>query len=578
MKTFSDFGINCGTKTGEIKTTCPQCSPQRKKQKDTCLNVNTEKGVWHCWHCEWSGTLKDGAYREWRPKTQQVVYRKPEPKIEKITDRWVDWLGKRGISVTTIQRAGLFKAYVYFPQLEREEEAICFPFIRGGELINVKYRSAEKKFRLEGKAERILYGMDDIKTGPGSCLVWVEGEIDKLSMSEAGIVSCVSVPDGAPSPNTKNYSNKFDFLESAQSILDQIERHIIAVDSDAPGKTLETELARRLGPERCLVVNWPQGCKDANEVLVRHGKQRLVEYVESARPYPISGIFGVEDVYDRIISAYENGIPRGKSTGWESIDRHYTVRLGEWTVITGVPGHGKSEWLDALLTNLTMLHGWRFAICSPENQPLELHMTKLLEKFSGKPFNHGAHIRMDSRELGDGIGWLHEYFSFILPEEVTIDCILEKARALIKRKGINGLVIDPWNEVESMRPNRMSETEWISYALGKLRRFARDNQIHLWVVAHPTKLQRDLKSKKYPVPTLYDISGSAHWRNKADNGITIWRDVMSDIGKVQVHVGKIRFKIVGKPGVIELGYDRVCGRYFEPGSGNHVEYEDARNG
>lgn len=576
MKTFSDFGINTNGKTGvEIKTTCPVCSPNRKKQSEPCLNVNTEKGVWHCWHCEWSGTLKTGVDRAWQPKAAPISYRKPEPKSEKLTPQWIQWMAKRGISMPTIERAKVFRGFVYFPQVEASQEAISFPFFRGGEMINVKYRSIDKHFRLEAKAERILYGLDDIKTGPGSVLVWVEGEMDKLTMDECGITNSVSVPDGAPAPTTKNYGSKFDYLESSMPILDQVERHIIAVDSDAPGKTLETELARRLGPEKCLVVNWPSDCKDANDVLVKYGKQRVIDHIASTRPFPIAGIFGVEDVYDRLISAYENGTPRGKSTGWRSVDEFYTVRQGEWTVVTGVPGHGKSEWLDALLTNLAMLHGWRFAVCSPENQPLELHMQKLLEKYTGKPFNRGRYERLTPDDLGNGIDWLHQHFDFILPEEVTIDCILDKARVLIKRKGINGLVIDPWNEVESLRSTKMSETEWISFALGKMRRFARENSIHLWVVAHPTKLQRDPKSKKHPIPNLYDISGSAHWRNKADNGITVWRDVMAEFGKVQIHVGKIRFKVVGKPGVVELGYDRVCGRYFEPGQGNHVNYEEA---
>ena len=61
MKTFNDFGITVPPgRTGEVATTCPQCSPHRKNAKAQCLSANMEKGVWHCNHCDWSGTLLEG--------------------------------------------------------------------------------------------------------------------------------------------------------------------------------------------------------------------------------------------------------------------------------------------------------------------------------------------------------------------------------------------------------------------------------------------------------------------------------------------------------------------------------------
>jgi len=95
----------------------------------------------------------------------------------------------------------------------------------------------------------------------------------------------VSVPDGAPSPKSKDYSSKFSFLESCEEFLSSFTRIILAIDNDAPGKTLEEELARRLGRERCFTIQWPDGCKDANDVLVRCGAETLRECIEQARPY-----------------------------------------------------------------------------------------------------------------------------------------------------------------------------------------------------------------------------------------------------------------------------------------------------
>ena len=144
-----------------------------------------------------------------------------------------------------------------------------------------------------------------------------------------------------------------------------------------------------------------------------------------------------------------------------------------------------------------------------------------------------------------------------------MDAVLARAKSLIRRDGVRGLVIDPWNEIEGSRPSNQSETEYISYVLGQARRFARDQGIHLWIVAHPTKIRRDPRTGATPIPTLYDISGSAHWRNKADNGIVVVRDMNDHDSPVEIHVQKIRFKAVGMPGVARLRYNRVCGTYSE---------------
>ncbi|MBK6743612.1 MAG: hypothetical protein IPG66_11800 [Hydrogenophilales bacterium] len=160
--------------------------------------------------------------------------------------------------------------------------------------------------------------------------------------------------------------------------------------------------------------------------------------------------------------------------------------------------------------------------------------------------------------------WLNERYTFILPETPSIDAILDTARQLVRRKGIRGLIIDPWNEIEHARTAAQSETEYISLALSRIRQFARANGVHVWLVAHPMKMQKDNKEKTYPVPTPYDVSGSAHWRNKADNCITVWYDQANKTSQeVEIHVQKIRHKITGHIGMVTLKYDAVTGRYYD---------------
>lgn len=170
---------------------------------------------------------------------------------------------------------------------------------------------------------------------------------------------------------------------------------------------------------------------------------------------------------------------------------------------------------------------------------------------------------MNPAQLQAALQWVQDHFVFIAPEEtITVDSLLSTAKNLVTRRGIRGLLIDPWNEFDHRCPSNISETEYISYCLGKIRRFARRHGVHVWISAHPQKLYRR-EDGSYPVPTPYDIAGSAHWRNKADNCLTIWRDELEPDCPVKLFVQKIRFKEVGKVGVVELTWNKLSGRYEE---------------
>lgn len=565
MKTFADFGITIPHNvTGECDTTCPQCSAQRKKRAARCLSVNIEKGTWLCHHCGFSGGLAEGE-RRFDPAWRRPQYRRPGPLAAKPLGTLESWFSERGIPGEVLSRNRVSAVTIYMPQAEDHVGAAAFPYYRGEELINVKYRDRNKNFRMEAGAERILYGLNDIQ--PERCVI-VEGEIDKLSMEVAGLVSCVSVPDGAPSEVAKDYASKFSFLESDADAIAAVREWIIAVDNDGPGKRLEDELARRLGREKCRRVCWPSDCKDANDVLRSFGPDVLAECVDNAEPFPIAGVFDVSDLSAKIDELYEHGWERGVSTGWDELDRLYTIRPGEMSVVTGIPNSGKSNWLDALTINLARDHGWHFAMFSPENQPLEDHMARMMEKWANLPFAEGPTPRIDRPSLVIAKEWLKQHYTWILPNDDTdwtIETVLDRAKVLVLRKGIRGLVIDPWNELEHELKPGVTETIYTGQVLKHARQFARRYGVHVWIVAHPQKLYRDRDSGSYPVPTLYDISGSANWRNKADNGIVVWRDFSDVHTPVEIHVQKVRFRQIGRIGMAKLVYEPVTQSYRELG-------------
>lgn len=425
------------------------------------------------------------------------------------------------------------------------------------------------------------------------CVVVVSHPLDRLALIESGFESVICLP-----PNMGGIQagpDAWRFLERIEQGMGEVAQFVLAFRNDDAGHRIEEELARRVGRERCKRTRW-QGKPVDNAVagawsmLKLHGEEMVRHEIDEAPAYPVVGVHELLDVEDRFEYLYEFGLERGVLTGWPSLDVHYTVKSGQMTIVTGIPGHGKSNLLDAMLVNLARLHDWRFGLFSPENQPIERHYASLMEKHIGAPFDHGPTKRITQDQKNSAKSWLNDHFKVLLPDEEngnwSIDGVLALAKVLVYRYGIRGLVIDPWNELDHSRPSGVSETDHISGALTRIRRFARLNGVHVWIVAHPTKLEPRADGK-YPVPTPYMISGGAHWRNKADNAISIYRNVgESDDDICDVHIQKIRFKEIGRVGMVSLRCDVPCGRYIDDinqearkraiSQGNIIPSEDVR--
>ena len=530
------------------KETCPRCSAVRKNKTAKCCTV-FDNGNKYCHHCGYDSS------REGKP---EVEYSRPSQNLPQVTSgEFREILATRGITTDVARRN----------KISWNGREVLFPYMQGQEIVNIKYLKCredgdDRRFRQESGAKKIFYGLNDI-IGEKDIFI-VEGEWDKLACEVAGYENVASVPDGAPSPETKTYTTKFKFIDDCEHLFAAAERVIIAVDNDIAGKKLEDELVRRFDPQRCWLVKWPLDCKDANDVLVKYGMVKLMECLENPRQIPIDGVFTSGDYFDALDSLYEDGLQGGVSTGWPEVDRYYTVRPGEMTIITGIPSHGKSTWLTALTVNLTHEFGWKWSIFSPENQPLQRYMGIIAGMHVGKPFGKGYTERINKQELQESKKWLDEHYYFTQPNdnELTVDSLLKKAKETIDRYGVNAIILDPWNEIDSTRPSGQSETEHINLSLGKVRRFGRLHQVHMFIVAHPQKLQKD-KDEKYPVPTAYEISGSAHWYNKGDAIIAVWRNPKDEAKEVIVYVQKVRFREVGRVGEIKMKHDVVTGRYSD---------------
>jgi twinkle protein len=534
---------------GENAIVCPKCSDDRRKKSAKSLSFNASKGLGNCHHCNSHFYAKENLSKQMEiPKKEYVrpVWRN----LTALSDKVVRWFSDRGISQKTLVDFRVSEGEEWMPQVQSARNTIQFNYFVNSELVNIKFRDGQKNFKLVSGAELVFYNLDAI-SGKKEVVI-VEGEIDCLSFYEIGIYNVVSVPNGA------SKGGRLEYLDNCWHYFEDVDKIYIATDNDEAGRALREELARRLGKERCAIVDYGP-YKDANEWLVadRLGFENLLKV---AKDYPIEGIMKMEDIAESLFDLKRNGLKPGDGISIREINEHITYERGFVTVVTGVPNHGKGEFLDQVVVDLTFLHDWRFGIYSPENGTHAMHTQKLFSKVCAEDFNEAS-----MNTLQDFISACNDSFFMISPpDDLSLDSILDYARVLVKKYGINGLVIDPWNKLDHQWKD--SERAHISRSLDKLDNFARKYNVHIFVVAHPTKLNKDKETKKVEVPSLYSISGTADWFNKVANGIVVYRN-WYDGGDsdTDIHIQKVKFKHWGKQGVVNLSYDYKTGRYYKKG-------------
>ena len=556
---------------GQHRMVCPACSQTRSRgnQKNRTLSVQVSggKASYTCWHCGLSGRSSLDHRSPSRPS--KPVMLRPVREAGPLQDGSLAYLRERGISPEAAKAASLFSTRAYFNKLGREGEAVGFPYFDDdGVQTGAKLRSIEAKdFTVQGTITS-MFGSE--RTQSSGDIYIVEGEMDAVAMVEAGIPNAISVPHGAPAPGPaakQGSDRRLAALWTSREAIKNAPRIIIASDNDAPGEALAEEIARRVGKARCWVLKWPEGIKDANEFLVEHGPELLKEYATTRiSMWPLSGLKTVHDFRSEVEDLYERGLPGGLKTGWKSIDSIFSVMPGTLNIVTGVPGSGKSTWLDALLCNLAKMHDAKIALASFEN-PISTHISKLAAQYTGKPFREGLMERMTKAEMAEAVDWVHDHFLFLSQdgEPPTTENLIDRFGMAVMRMGCRIGVIDPFNFIKLGGEN---ETQAINEMLSGLKTFAAAADMALFLVAHPAK--PNMPAKDW-VPTGYSISGSAHFYNRADTGLTVQRGNGTD---VRVHVWKSRFEHIGTLGSAPLVYQYGTGRYEEVSEEAPFDFDD----
>ena len=536
---------------GKTQGICPLCSSDRqpKNQKLKCSSYDWERGLGTCHNCDSSFQLH--TYQR-KGASEKVYVRPAEVERTPPTSKIVEWFNTRGISQKTLIDLSVSEGPEFMPQTGKNENTIQFNYIMGDQLINVKYRDGRKNFKLYKGAEKVFYNINSI-IGYKDCVI-VEGEMDVLALHEAGIKNAISVPNGA----TLN-SNNLEYLDNCIDYFEDKERVILAVDDDEPGQALQQELIRRLGAEVCFLSSF-EDCKDANDYLMKYGKEALAERIAKSRPVPLENVTTFKDIEDEITDFVKNGFKRGYQIGIPNFDNIFSTYTGQFITVTGIPSSGKSDFVDQMVVGYNRNYQWKTAFASPENAPTYLHAHKLMRKV-WEDMPSKADIGTEKwNQVADHI---NDNFYFIDMERYTLESVLRKGAELVKRKGIKCLVIDPFNKIRDIDCKTEDVNRYTMEYLTKIETFAKKYDVLVFIVAHPTKMYKD-KDGKIEEPTMYNIKGGGEWYDASYHGILVHRDY--EAKTVKAKILKVKFQNLGENGA-EAHFT------WEPKSGCFIPHE-----
>lgn len=556
---------------GQHRIFCPSCHPKRKKhnrmQKELAVSVDADGIKYYCHHCGINGGLN-------KNYTASSVIKKHEPTIRhdkakeimreikidnyKHNNETIDFLKSRKIDEDIINKYSLGNVYSF---QGRRRNGVGFPYYdKDNNIKSIKWRSADKDklFSMEGNCNEFfnINNAYDKKT-----LIICEGEVDALTwltvLKDNDSVGVVSVPNGAPqsvSDGTMKPDEdvKYKYVWSAREQLNNVEEIIFSGDDDDQGKALCEELAKRIGRGKCWTVDL-HPYKDANECLQEEGAEFLKDRLNKIKPYPVSGLYRANDVKLKVEELFRDGKPTGYQLH-SAVSLQIAPKM--LTTVTGLPGSGKSNFVDDCCVYLAKTYGLKVCYCSFE-KPMAEHLTQLITHVSKKVFFDTPDAqKITQDELDASMDFINDHFvfqDFSGGRSTKIEEVLDVASASVMW-GAKVLVIDPYNWIEPEQNANMSEG--ISNMLSKVQNWAVANDCHVFFVAHPSKLQDT------NIPEGMQIGGSMSWFAKSDNGITIHRNRNAydpEEREPICKIWKVRWSWLGKCETIDLKHNPITG-------------------
>ncbi|TVQ33232.1 MAG: hypothetical protein EA356_12485 [Geminicoccaceae bacterium] len=410
-------------------------------------------------------------------------------------------------------------------------------------------RSDRKIVRREGAVGLFNADVLDDPSLAAEPLVVCQTEADALALAAAGIVRVVGLNDDrATVPRAERADSFWSWLAPIRDLARQGVNPILAFHDSPTGWSLREAVAKQIGRAKCRWLNL-HGAPSPEAMVLAGRIEELAQAVREADWISVRGVYGLDE------------LPRvderpALDPGLGDLGKHCRLRTGDLMVVTGIPGHGKTLFLNNLLAAMHRRHGWRSCFCSPEQHPWLDHRRALLRLHAQLP-----HDRLSEAQMAAGEAWMREAFCWMvagLDDTPDIAWFLEMAETAAVRFGAKAIVLDPWNELVHRRAAHELGDEYANEALRRIRVLARELDVLVIIAAHPRKQDADPDTGDYPVPALYDVSGAAAWKNKPDLGVVVHRYPRATLLRVE----KTRYEDVhGRPGDLEVHVDPQSGRY-----------------
>jgi twinkle protein len=466
----------------------------------------------------------------------------------------IRFANQRKISMATLARLNVECATEFFPELKRNSDALKFWYADGW-----KARAVPDKAFISGKGFKLsFWNLENVLRASPATVFITEGELDACALVEAGISQdqVLSVPNGAverpteADKETRGYAYALDALKAG---LSKVKKFVWCGDMDGPGRSLRADMAKILGVARFWFVEWPDGCKDANDVLKFEGGNFLREMVtEGALEWPIDGLFKLSELPEPpTLTLWNPGFPE-----WES---KILLAPRTMSVVTGHPGHGKTQLWTQIWFNIVRSYCVPIAVASFETRAKPHIQRYLRTLLTGK-----LERNMDEEEKRRADAFIEDRYLFMVHPEgrPSLKWFLDMCEVAVIRHGARIIQLDPWNRLEAARGRDQSETEYIGMCLREFHSFCHDMNVHGQILAHPAKMDGGRRGQ---APGLEDISGSKNWENMVDQGFVVYRPKMFDgktrITAAELHHRKARFEELGYPCVLNLDFKVEIGKY-----------------
>ena len=263
-------------------------------------------------------------------------------------------------------------------------------------------------------------------------------------------------------------------------------------------------------------------------------------------------IYGI-DVKQQALDIFENGYKEVNGVGVQEIDERFKPKKGEITVLTGIGNYGKSSFKKWYQAMRIILYGEKFATFSPEDNPPEEYYHDFVEILLGCDCTPSNPHRPNRQIYEYTYDWVCKHIFYVYPKDVspTPQYIMEVFLQLIIKENVDGVDIDPFNQLANNYNNFAGRDKYLEWVLSLFSRFSQINNVYFWIIAHP-KLMVKNTTGNYPCPDVFDIADGALWNNKLDNILVYHRPFAQTEPSnplCEFHSKKIRRqKIVGKKG------------------------------